>query len=102
MLQDQEIKNQTEDNTALKEEEDEISLIDLLAVLLKRKWMIIGITLFAAIAVVIVCIISLKLPPEDSFMPNEYTISANMLINDDASSGLSASGRLLPQHQCLV
>ena len=41
MLQDQEIKNQTEDNTALKEEEDEISLIDLLAVLLKRKWMII-------------------------------------------------------------
>ena len=92
MLQDQEIKNQTEDNTALKEEEDEISLIDLLAVLLKRKWMIIGITLFAAIAVVIVCIISLKLPPEDSFMPNEYTISANMLINDSSSSGMAASG----------
>ncbi|MCR5188571.1 MAG: lipopolysaccharide biosynthesis protein [Treponema sp.] len=76
------------------EKEDEISLIDLLAVLLRRKWMIIGITMLAAIVVVIVCIISLKLPPEDSFLPNEYKITANMLINDESSGSGNFSGSM--------
>lgn len=102
MLQNQENKSQLDENLesqemnnkSNKDKDDEISLIDLLAVLLKRKWMIIGVTLFAAIFVVILCIISLKLPPEDSFLPNEYKINANMLINDDSSSGFSSSGSM--------
>ena len=103
MLQDQEVKPQEKDNVEsqevngkkIKDEDDEISLIDLFAVLLIFKWMIIGITTLAAIGVVIYCIISLKLPPEDSYMPNEYKVSANMLINDDSSSsGLSSSSSL--------
>lgn len=103
MLQDQEVKPQVKDNVEsqevngkkVKDEDDEISLIDLFAVLLRFKWMIIGITTLAAIGVVIYCIISLKLPPEDSYMPNEYKVSANMLINDDSSSsGLSSSSSL--------
>ena len=103
MLQDQEVKPQEKDNVEsqevngkkIKDEDDEISLIDLFAVLLRFKWMIIGITTLAAIGVVIYCIISLKLPPEDSYMPNEYKVSANMLINDDSSSsGLSSSSSL--------
>ena len=72
--------------------DDEISLIDLLAVLLKHKRMIIGITGLAMFAAVVISIISLKLPPEKSFLPNEYTPRAQMLINNESSSagGLSS------------
>lgn len=69
------------------ENDDEISLIDLFAVLLKHKFLIIGMTGLAMIAAVIISIISLKLPPEKSFLPNKYTPKAQMLINNDSSSG---------------
>jgi len=65
----------------------EISLIDLFAVLLKYRRMIIGITLAAAVAAVVFSIVSLKLPSDQSPLPNEYTPEAHMLINDSASSG---------------
>lgn len=90
-----------EENEVLKKQDpdDEISLIDLFAVLWRRKALIIGISLAAAVLVVIASIISLVLPPEISFLPNEYTPKANMLINNPASSGgggiasaISASG----------
>ena len=73
--------------TTATNEDDEISLLDLFAVLLKHKLMIILITAIAMIGVVIVSIISLKLPPEKSFMPNTYEPTAEMLINDGSSSG---------------
>ncbi len=74
------------------ENDDEISLIDLFAVLLKHKFLIIGITAAAMLVAVVISILSLKLPPEKSFLPNKYTPKAQMLINDDASSkgGLSS------------
>ena len=75
-------------------QDDEISLIDLFAVLLRWKWLITIITGIACIAVVIVCVISLKLPSEKSFMPNKYTPRAQMLINNKDSSGSSLSGML--------
>ena len=86
-----------ENSVTVKKEDDEISLIDLLAVLLRRKWMIIGICVAAMIFAVVISILSLKLPPEKSFLPNEYTPKAQMLINNDSSSGglssmLSSSG----------
>ena len=65
---------------------DEISLIDLFAVLLKRKWMIFIITMIAAVFIVVYSIISLKLPADKSFLPNEYTVTANMLIKDSSNS----------------
>lgn len=73
-------------------ENDEIDLLDLFAVLLKRKKMIIGITMLAMVIVVIYTILSLRLPPEKSFLPNLYTPKALMLINDSSSSsgGLSS------------
>ncbi|MBQ1983425.1 MAG: lipopolysaccharide biosynthesis protein [Spirochaetaceae bacterium] len=79
-------------------QDDEISLIDLFAVLWRYKVMIIVVTLIAMIGVVVYSVISLKLPPEKSFLPNKYTASAQMLINDDSgssgglSSMLNASG----------
>lgn len=83
MLQDNEIKPQQVQN----ENDDEISLIDLFAVLLRRKWMIIIITALAMVGVVIYSVISLKLPPEKSYMPNTYKVEANMLIKDSSGSG---------------
>lgn len=73
-------------------QDDEISLIDLIAVLWRYKVMIIVITAVAMIAVVTVAVISLMLPPEKSFLPNKYTPFAQMLINDPSSSsgGLAA------------
>ena len=75
------------------EKDDEISLIDLFAVLLRRKWLIIIITMLAAIGVVLYSVISLKLPPEKSYLPNTYTVTANMLIKDNnGSSSANLSG----------
>ncbi len=71
--------------------DDEISLIDLFAVLWKYKFLIISVTVIAMIAVLIYSIVSISLPPEKSYLPNKYTAQAQMLINNDSSSsgGLS-------------
>lgn len=74
-------------NEPTHESDDEIDLLDLVAVLLRYKWFIIGITLLAALGVVAYSIGSLMLPPEKSYLPNFYTPKAHMLINDSSSSG---------------
>ncbi|TAH48708.1 MAG: lipopolysaccharide biosynthesis protein [Treponema sp.] len=66
---------------------DEIDLLDLVSVLLKRKWLIIGISTIAMVGALGYAIGSLLLPPESSYLPNEYTPKAHMLINDSSSSG---------------
>jgi len=76
------------------ESEDEISLIDLFAVLWRRKKMIIGITVAAAIIVVLFSIISLALPTEKSPLPNVYTPKAIMLIDNQSSSSSNLSSML--------
>jgi uncharacterized protein involved in exopolysaccharide biosynthesis len=79
-------------------DDDEISLLDLFAVLWHRRKMIIVITAACAVVAVLISILSLKLPPEDNFMPNQYTPTALMLINNSSSesgglaSALSSSG----------
>ena len=70
-----------------KKEDDEISLIDLFAVLWRRKIMIIAITMFAMVGVIVFSVITIVLPPEESPLPNLYTPRALMLINDDRSGG---------------
>lgn len=82
----------SQQNTGVNNHDDEISLIDLFAVLLKRKKMIITVTVLAMVGAVIFSIISLKLPPEKSPLPNQYTPYALMLINNsDSSSGSLSS-----------
>jgi uncharacterized protein involved in exopolysaccharide biosynthesis len=68
-------------------QDDEISLLDLFAVLWRRRIMIIVITLVAALGVTAFSVISLVLPPETSPLPNVYTPQALMLINNGSSSG---------------
>ncbi|MBP3710385.1 MAG: lipopolysaccharide biosynthesis protein [Treponema sp.] len=78
--------------------DEEISLIDLFAVLLHYKKLIFSIVAGAMVTVLVYSIVSLVLPPEKSPLPNKYTPYALMLINDEASSGgtfaslLSSSG----------
>lgn len=76
------------------DKDDEISLIDLFAVLLKWKKMIIAVTIAAMIGAIIFSIISLKLPPEKSPLPNQYTPKALMIINNSSSSSSSLSSLL--------
>ena len=72
--------------------QDEISLLDLFGVLLHYKFLIIGMTAFGAIFSVIIAIVSLKLPPEKSFLPNQYSPSAVMLITESSSGSSMPSG----------
>ncbi len=74
--------------------DDEISLLDLAAVLLKYKLLIILITVGGMAAAIVISVISLKQDPEHSILPNMYTSSANMLINDSKSPGSSLSSAL--------
>lgn len=71
--------------------DDEISLIDLFAVLLHYKLLIIITTVAAMIFAVTISVISLKLPAEKSFLPNEYTPKALLLINDTTGGGVGSS-----------
>ncbi|MDR0567772.1 MAG: lipopolysaccharide biosynthesis protein [Spirochaetaceae bacterium] len=82
----------------MKESDDEeISLIDLFAVLWRRKILIIAVTLIAAIGVTLYMVVSMKLPVDKSPMPNVYTPKAHLILNDmssgsNLSSVLSSSG----------
>ena len=82
--------NEIENSTS----EDEIDLLDLVSVLLQRKWLIIGITVAAMFFVIAYAALSIILPPETSYLPNEYTPKAHMLINDSSSSGGGISSML--------
>lgn len=83
-----------ENAPAVQENDDEISLIDLFAVLLKYKWMIIGVTAAFMLFAVVFSVISLKLPAEKSPLPNQFTPKAEMLIKESQGSGGGLSAML--------
>jgi len=56
------------------------SLLQLFRVLLKYRWLIVVMTTVAAAGVVAFSIVSLRLPPEKSPLPNYYTASATILV----------------------
>ncbi|MFA6858063.1 MAG: lipopolysaccharide biosynthesis protein [Treponema sp.] len=68
--------------------------MDLFAVLLKRKAMIITVTVLAIVGAVAFSIISIILPPDKSPLPNVYTPKALMLINNTNSTGSSLSSMI--------
>ena len=83
-----------DNSVSTKVENDEISLLDLVAVLLKYKVMICVITGIAMVAVLVYSIVSLVLPADKSYLPNEYSPTAEMLIKEDSSSGSTLSSML--------
>ncbi len=86
----------SKDNTAIEAieasntKDEEISLVDLFAVLWQRKWLIIIMTFCAAVLAVVISVLSIILPPDKSFMPNKYTPRAQMLITEDSSGGAAS------------
>lgn len=79
----------TNDSTA-KSKDDEISLLELLSVLIRHKKLIALITFSAAIIVLIYAILSLLLPSEKSYLPNLYTPKAIILVATNTSGSLSS------------
>ncbi len=71
-------------------EEDEIDLLSLFGVLLKYKLFIIITTLISALSVVAFSILSLRLPPEKSPLPNKYRPEALILVQDQQQGGVSS------------
>jgi len=71
-------------------EDDEISLLDLLSVLLRRKWLIVGITALSALGSLAFAVGSLLLPPEKSYLPNTYQAKAIVMIGESSGGGLSS------------
>ena len=69
-------------------QEDEIDLLELFGVLFRYKFLIIIATIIAAIAALAFSIISIKLPPEKSPLPNKYKAKALILINEQDGGGL--------------
>ena len=74
--------------------DDTVSLLDLLNVLARRKWLIIVTTLSAAAGVVAFSYLTIVLPPDQSPLPNYYRAEALALINDEMNDG---AGQLLAQ-----
>ena len=66
-------------------DDGEISLLDLIAVLWRWKRLVIGLTGLVMLGVVTYAIVSKKLPPEKSFLPDMYTSSAIMLIGGESN-----------------
>ena len=74
---------------------DEIDLLEIISILLRFKWLIVTITTVAAVIVVIFLVITMKMSPDKSPLPNIYRPAALILINEDTSSTsslLSSSG----------
>ncbi len=69
--------------------EDEISLIDLLATLLRHRKLIMFGTAGAAVAVLLFAIGSLVLPADKSYLPNLYTPKAVVLVSEDSGGGIA-------------
>jgi tyrosine-protein kinase Etk/Wzc len=67
------------------------SMLRYVAVCLKYKYLIGGITGVAAAAAVGVCVLSTKLPPGKNPLPNQYTATATILIQQSSSSDLTAN-----------
>lgn len=79
-----------EEGRAQNPENDETSLIDLLVVLLRYRWLIIITTVVAMIFAVVFSAIYTVLPPEKSYLPNLYTSKALMFIGNRKSYGALA------------
>ena len=57
------------------------NILFYIGILLRYKWIIVGFTFLAGVAVVVYAYISLTLPPEESPMPNYYQASAHLIMN---------------------
>ena len=73
--------------------DDSISLLDLLGVLARRKWLIIGMTAIVAVIALVVLEMTAVLPATSrfNFLPNKYKPTAEVLIQSGSSSSTISS-----------
>ena len=76
-------------------------LLYYLSIILRYKWIVIVLTMASAVGVVVFSIISLRLPPDESPLPNYYEAYATLLVSEGGSTGstqamLSALGVDVP------
>lgn len=82
----------------IEKKNEELSIIDIVSILVKKIWFIFTVTALSAIGVLLYCIIAIKLPKDKTYMPNLYKPKAEMLINDSTggnsnlTSALNSSG----------
>ena len=67
--------------------EVEIDLVELIKYCWKKKWAFIIPMFIAAILLVGFCIMSIRMEPEKSPLPNKYTSVAKILVRESSSSG---------------
>jgi capsular polysaccharide biosynthesis protein len=75
------------DRTGHDGEKEASIFFDLFLPLWRYKKLILILSICAAVIVVVGSVISIVLPPDESFLPNLYTPRANMLINNTGSQG---------------
>ncbi|MGL1890242.1 MAG: hypothetical protein OCD02_01380 [Spirochaetaceae bacterium] len=73
------------ENEAIKEQE--IDLLKLVSILLKNIKYVVIITSLFMIGIVIISVMSIKLPPEKSFSPNFFSPTTTVMLNNSSSSG---------------
>lgn len=78
------------------EDESTISLVDLLVVLYKRKWLILSVTLVSAVLVLAVNLVGKYLPPDSpwNWLPDVYEPRAEILVKCE-QPGAGSIGSLL-------
>lgn len=59
--------------------------------LMRRKWLIVGITGAITLGTIIFALVSIKLPPSKSPLPNIYTAEAILFVSPNEQSGISDS-----------
>ena len=77
---------------------DEISLLDLVAVLWRWRWLIVALTGIVSIGVFTYVLIGKKMDPQKSYMPDVYTSTAFMRIQSSTSSSGGALASMLQQN----
>lgn len=68
-------------------QEDELDLLDLISILIKNFRIIFFITLFSMLSIVILSVISIKIPAEKSFLPNEFSPTSSIMLNSNQEGG---------------
>ncbi|TVR32026.1 MAG: hypothetical protein EA404_08605 [Spirochaetaceae bacterium] len=62
-------------------------VLHYLAILVRYRWLIIGMTVAGAVGAVVFSLITLRLPPEQSPLPNRYRAQATLLLGEDPTEG---------------
>ncbi|HDY89436.1 MAG TPA: hypothetical protein ENH82_15140 [bacterium] len=65
------------------------TFLDVIGILYREKWIIIITTLLGSIGILLYAFISIRLPPEKSYLPNYFIPQAHVLINETTDGGVT-------------